>query len=103
MKIFNVTRQSCAERIAKINVYDWQSLPDNMVRELLTTVLHDLNLNLKIQVEDGKIYCDKCDGYYFHTAENHIMLFRKHINLMVETNNQIIKTIWNTNISVQVD
>lgn len=93
MKIYNVTRESSAERIAKLNVYDWQSLSDSMVRELLTTVLNDLNLNLKIQVEDGKIHCDERDGYYFHTTENCIMLLRKHVNLLIETNNKIIKTI----------
>ena len=93
MKIYNVTKQSSVERIAKINVYDWQSLSDNTVKKLLATVLHDLELDIKIQVENGEIHCDKSDGYYLHTTENCIMLLRKHINLMVETKNEILKII----------
>lgn len=93
MKIYNVTKQSSAEQIAKINVNDWQSLPDNMVKKLLATVLHDLELDIKIRIENGKIHCDESDEYYFHTSENYIMLVRKHINLMVETKNEILKII----------
>ena len=93
MKIYNITREATVERIAKINAYDWRSLSDSMIRDLLATILHDLNLNLKIQVEDGKIHCDERDGYYFLTTENCIMLLKKHVNLSIETNNKILKTI----------